>query len=477
MGYFLQADTKVHLTGMFAGSQWTSSEVYRLLDLLHQESRNASAVLSALPFGIALVNAEGELIAANPNHPPHFKEQLARGTPGLRQVISEVLSDRRARTNVPLGANGSIQATICPYQNDSVLVVSQAASKSEVDFRFEFLNAIDTPAYIVTEQDGIIAANAAFAKLSEFDRDALAGLRPSELHGPDFARWVFQDVNRAANLTTRTGACLRVSVNVRTVRGQASPTSIVTVQGAPAAGLAEASEVMPVLERVAGRLTHELNNALMIVLAGTDSLSANFGSIQAVRTDLDYIENASKRAANILKDLLTFSRGRPQPSTVVRPDEIIRSLEPLLLAITGDRDLEITTDAPGSQIRLGANDLETLVTRLVQNAGEATAPGGYIRVSTASLNPEYPMQRRMIEDYGLPEASYFRLQVVDNGRGMTASDRDKIFEPFFTTRPGALGLGLSVVHGIVKRAEGRILVESELAKGSTFTLVVPETAT
>jgi two-component system cell cycle sensor histidine kinase/response regulator CckA len=155
-------------------------------------------------------------------------------------------------------------------------------------------------------------------------------------------------------------------------------------------------------------------------------------------------------------------------------DEGLTGMAPLLRTLVGERNLVIRTGATDAHIRLAAAEFESIMAKLVQNAVDATPVNGEITIETARLNPEDPSQQRMLEEYGLAMTTHIRIRLEDNGRGIPAEHRKSVFKPFFTTRPGSLGLGLSAVHGIVKRAAGTVTFESEIGKGATFDVLVPE---
>jgi two-component system, cell cycle sensor histidine kinase and response regulator CckA len=149
-------------------------------------------------------------------------------------------------------------------------------------------------------------------------------------------------------------------------------------------------------------------------------------------------------------------------------------MAPLLRTLVGQRNIALRPGAGDSHIRVAVADLEAIMTKLVQNSVDATADTGEITIESTRLDPEYPLQLRMLEEYGLPKTRHVRIRVADNGRGIPEENRNSIFQPFFTTKPGSLGLGLSAVHGIVKRAKGKVVFTSDIGRGTAFEILMPE---
>lgn len=131
--------------------------------------------------------------------------------------------------------------------------------------------------------------------------------------------------------------------------------------------------------------------------------------------------------------------------------------------------------APGALVTQGdPTQIRQIVMNLITNAAQAIGEdSGRITVKAERVECDRALLHEIRPDHELPEGTYLRLQVSDTGRGMDARVRERIFDPFFTTKTNGTGLGLSAVHGIVRRHGGAIQVDSEPGKGSTFTLWFP----
>jgi signal transduction histidine kinase len=456
---------------MVRNDVWQGSEVYRLVNLLQRESQNASELLEHLPFAVGVIQAEGHLIFANHKYSAILGAEAWVRDSRLQRVLGEVVETKSARNDVRIG---SYVATLLPYRADSAIVIIDPRDASPTNPWAEIVQAMDAPAYLMADDGVIHCANAALLTLTGRSGEDLVGAHISDVHGPDSLNGARSGGIRRSKVRTRSGEVLPVTLKVSALKNAEQPWSLVTV--VPSSG-----EMRPVdadelteLEFVSGRMAHYLNNWLMIVLSATESLTKNFGSIEALRTDLDFISESTRRASGVARDLLAFSSCRPGPACLLNADEALHGMESLLRTITGQRTLAIDAHADGAYIRLAPGDLEAMLVKLVQNSTDATTVNGEITIETARLSPSYPLQLRVLEQYKVASVPHVRIRIADNGRGIPAEHHKSMFQPFFTTRPGALGLGMSAVHGIVRRAKGAIAFTSEVGKGTTIDLVLPE---
>ncbi|MFQ5806041.1 MAG: sensor histidine kinase, partial [Phycisphaerae bacterium] len=180
------------------------------------------------------------------------------------------------------------------------------------------------------------------------------------------------------------------------------------------------------------------------------------------------IERAGRQAAALTRQLLTFSGHQFAKPEVIDPNAVLRDLAPSLRRLIAENvTLELLLAEDVMHIRADPRELEQVAANLVLNAREAMPNGGKLIVKTenALLGEGYVARH--------PEARagwHVILTVMDTGCGMTPEAIERCFEPFFTTKGSgkAIGLGLATVHGIVRRAQGHIRVESELGHGTTF---------
>jgi signal transduction histidine kinase len=170
--------------------------------------------------------------------------------------------------------------------------------------------------------------------------------------------------------------------------------------------------------------------------------------------------------SRLVQQLVVFGREGAEPAESVALGAFLRRVEPVLRRLLRGARFEVdvaTREEAFAAIERG--ELKQVVLNLCVNAGEALLSGGVVRIELRDPRPEEP----------IPPTSVV-LAVADDGRGMDAETQAHMFEPYFTTKPGGLGIGLSTVYGIVKRAGGTILVDSAVGAGTTFRIALPRAA-
>jgi signal transduction histidine kinase/CheY-like chemotaxis protein len=229
---------------------------------------------------------------------------------------------------------------------------------------------------------------------------------------------------------------------------------------------------MEAIGQLAGGIAHDFNNLLTAIMGYAEFLQGTV-TLPRQRRDVGEIVKATARAASLTKRLLAFSRRQVIEAVLVDVNLMVEDVTEMLRRLIGEH-IELTTDlAVGlPAVHADRSQLEQLLMNLVVNARDATEGEGTISVRTS---------RADLEDgppsYGLSvkRGSYVVLTVADTGTGMTEDTKRRLFEPFFTTkaRERGTGLGLATVYGIVAQTGGSILVESDLGRGSTFTVFLP----
>ena len=205
------------------------------------------------------------------------------------------------------------------------------------------------------------------------------------------------------------------------------------------------------------------------VLGRSELALARLRDNDPLRRDLGLIQTTSQRAANLVRQLLAFSRKQVLRPEVLDLGSVVAGLEGMLRRLIGeDIDLVTAAGADLGRVKADPSQIEQVIVNLVVNARDAMPGGGRITVETANVDLD---EAFAATHEGLRPGAYVRLAVQDTGQGMDAETQVHIFEPFFTTKEvgKGTGLGLATVYGIVKQSEGYILVESVPA-GTTFTI-------
>jgi PAS domain S-box-containing protein len=225
---------------------------------------------------------------------------------------------------------------------------------------------------------------------------------------------------------------------------------------------------------LAGGIAHDFNNILTGILMNVDLAKEDLPPEHPVRESLDEIALAGRRAADLVGQILTFSRQREQERAPLHLQSVVAEALKLLRASLPS-SIEIRTRAPRDRamILADASCIHQIVMNLGTNAAHAMAlHGGVLDVALETVTIDAAEASTRPD---LREGRYVRLAIADTGQGMDRATIDRIFEPFFTTKPPGegTGLGLSVVHGIVRSHDGVIAVTSVPGRGTTFQIHFP----
>jgi signal transduction histidine kinase/CheY-like chemotaxis protein len=228
--------------------------------------------------------------------------------------------------------------------------------------------------------------------------------------------------------------------------------------------------------QLTGGIAHDFNNILGAILGNVELARADLDAEHPARAALAEIQQASLRARDLVRQILTFSRRRPQQLQNIALRPIIEETFRLLRAtLPAGVELQLRLDEAPLYANADATQLQQVLMNLCTNAWHAL-PGevGQIVISLDATHVDAATARLR----GLAAGPHVHLCVQDNGSGMSPSTLERIFEPFFTTKSAGqgTGLGLSVVHGIVVSHQGSITVDSELGRGSSFHVHLPATS-
>ena len=226
--------------------------------------------------------------------------------------------------------------------------------------------------------------------------------------------------------------------------------------------------------RLAGGVAHDFNNLLASILGYSEQLVAELDD-GPLRRAAQQIRRSAERGAGLTRQLLAFSRRQELAPERLDVGAVLGELHDMLARLLGDHvGLEYKI-AEGLRLVLAdRGQLQQVILNLVVNARDALGEQGCITIAADNVDAREGLMR----GGGVVAAGrWVRLQVADNGCGMTAEVKSRIFEPFFTTKePGkGTGLGLSTVFGIVQQSGGSIVVESEPGVGTTFEIYLPAT--
>ena len=231
------------------------------------------------------------------------------------------------------------------------------------------------------------------------------------------------------------------------------------------------SQKMETVGRLAGGMAHDFNNLLTAIGGYAQLAASRLPEGDASRKDLDEVLRGTERAADLIRQLLAFSRRQVLEPKVLDLNTAVRDLELMLRPMIGEQvDVVVSLAEELGSVKADPGQLQQVVVNLAVNARDAMPDGGRLTIAT---------RNEVVEDDSgdVPPGAYVALVVTDDGEGIDERTQEKIFEPFFTTKAlgEGTGLGLSTVDGIVNQSGGHITVHSAPGAGSTFTVYLPVT--
>ena len=235
------------------------------------------------------------------------------------------------------------------------------------------------------------------------------------------------------------------------------------------------SQRLEAMGRLAGAIAHDFTNFLQAILVFTETAKFDISANSPVRYHLDGIQKTVFRAKELIQQIKVFSRQNLLAPKPIGLKAVVQKAVALVKNIVPDTiELRLSID---SDVRIMADEvpIEQVVSNLCLNAVNAMGDtGGTLTVGLSTVELTRETARR---DPELRPGVYAKLTVADTGKGIPADHQERIFEPFFTTRKreGGTGMGLAIVHGIVKGYDGVISVESEVGKGTAFEILWPVT--
>ena len=232
------------------------------------------------------------------------------------------------------------------------------------------------------------------------------------------------------------------------------------------------AQKMECVGRLAGGIAHDFNNLISAILLNADSAMDESANGDPAKQSITAIQDTAQRAIALGRQLMTFSQKQVLQTELLDLNCIIAENLQMIRRLIGE-DVKVVFDpGPLALVKADRGQLGQVIVNLAVNSRDAMPQGGTFELRTCRM--ELQEGNRQLIAAAKP-GSYVVLKVKDNGTGMNAGTLARAFEPFFTTKGfgKGTGLGLSVVYGIVNQMEGFIAVESELGKGTEFTIHLP----
>ncbi|MEM7617233.1 MAG: response regulator, partial [Pseudomonadota bacterium] len=239
------------------------------------------------------------------------------------------------------------------------------------------------------------------------------------------------------------------------------------------------SQKMQAVGQLAGGIAHDFNNLLTAMIGFCDLLLLRHPAGDQSFADIMQIKQNSTRAANLVRQLLAFSRKQTLQPKIINITDVLAELSNLVRRLIGENiDLSVIHGENIKNVKVDQGQLEQVIINLAVNARDAMSEaGGSLKIETMNVTIESPasLENDLIAPTAEGEITpgeYVRINVIDNGSGIPRKLLDKIFEPFFTTKAigSGTGLGLSTVYGIINQTGGYIYVASEKDVGTKFSI-------
>ena len=344
---------------------------------------------------------------------------------------------------------------------------------------------------VITDRSGVIEyVNPAFEALTGYKREEACGRTPRILKSGEQGPEIYQElwstilagnvfrgilVNRKKN-----GDLYYVEESICPVRDGGGKITHFIANGRDLtdrlrleAQLLQAQK-MDAVGRLAGGVAHDFNNLLTIITSYSELALDEVPQKSSLESKIQEILLAARRAAELTRQLLAFSRKQPQALRVVELNRVIADIAKTLPRLIGE-DIEFTF-ASGEglgPVRVDPVQIEQILMNLAANARDAMPEGGHLRVETSDvyLDSDYVQAKPAV----IPLGRYALITVSDDGAGIPREILPHVFEPFYTTKPSGkgTGLGLATVYGIVKQNKGYIWVYSEPGSGTIFKVYLP----
>ena len=391
-------------------------------------------------------------------------------------IIAAVISEHRETTSTLRASDQQLRA-------------------SEERYRDLFENAQD---FIVTVdlQGRFTSANNAVLQVSGFSREEFLNKKILDVVAPNSAKvaWsAFTEVLAGSNrgesqleLVSKDGRTIWVEVNSRRLTHDGAVVGIQSI-GRDISWRKRMeqellhSQKMEAVGRLAGGVAHDFNNLLGVIIGYSDLTLQELGDDDPLRKRIGEIRNAGRRAAEVTRQLLAFSRKQVLTPKAVDLSSLVSETTRMLLRLLGE-DIELITKLSpiAARVKTDPAQMQQVIMNLALNARDAMPRGGKLILETATVALDQATGSTMVEELtergiSVLPGQYVMVAVSDTGTGMDAQTKARIFEPFFTTKqPGeGTGLGLSTVYGFVKQSGGYIWVYSELGRGTTIKIYMP----
>lgn len=363
-------------------------------------------------------------------------------------------------------------------------VTDQEKARHEIELQRAFFRQLfdNSPKAMVLSDKKFLAVdtNKGFTSLFGYSSRDLAGQDINEIiipqeqrHEKDEIRQHVQDgkpVNFETRRITKTGQMIDVEVLCVPVtfagkfNGFFSIFSDLTEKLQMERELAK-QQKLESIALLAGGIAHDFNNILAVILANTSLGKTRSSDNRQVQDNLRKIENASLRARDLTRQLITFAKGGQPVKDTFNLKALLRDTVSFAMSGSASR-VVFDIDQNLKPVFADQGQISQVIQNLTINADQATPDRGLLRITARNIVLDEH------NDHALPPGDYVLVKFTDNGSGIRPVDINRIFDPYFTTKQHGSGLGLAVTHSIIKKHESSIKVQSTPGQGTEFTIVL-----
>jgi two-component system, cell cycle sensor histidine kinase and response regulator CckA len=417
-----------------------------------------------------------------------------RGKPYTRAWLRDTISKAAGPVAVQIAcARGRFQSASLHWSAEGeagyLLLLTPSGAAGNLDETFEALLGLAPSAMALTNGKGIVqAGNEAFRALlgKELASSAeLAGKHLGSLLADQSATAVrdkFAELSAAPGVRpVELLAALKEEANSRVrlvIFPAAAGNNFVVLATETTAPVlldeqAAQSQKMQAVGELAGGIAHDFNNLLTAIIGNSDLLLRRFRASDPAFKDLMDIKNSATRAAELVKQILAYSRRQTLRPAILKLTDVIEEFQATMGRTLGEKvKAKVKYGRDLWFVKADEGQLFQVIMNLAVNARDAMPDGGEIAIRTANISERESLA---LKERGLDRGEYVLCEVKDAGTGIKPEHLEKIFDPFFSTKEvgKGTGLGLSTVYGIVKQTGGTIIVDSQLGVGTNFRIYLP----